>query len=623
MNNITNFCILAHIDHGKSTLADRFLELTGTVPKNKMREQYLDQMELERERGITIKMQPVRMVYRPNRTINNLQATIDVESQKSNAKSQMSSNPEYILNLIDTPGHVDFSYEVSRALAAVEGAILLVDATKGIQAQTLANFELAKKQGLIIIPVINKIDLPNTRVREAILELAQLTRVDTDEVIPISAKNGTNVEKLLEQVLRKIPPPQTDREKPLRALVFDSTYDLYKGVIAFVRVMEGSIKIGDKIYFIATKTDGVVKELGYFAPGFSPQAEISAGEIGYIATGIKKPDRVRTGDTITKLSIINDQLSLEPLPGYQEPKPVVFASFYPEESDKYDQLKFALSQLKLQDPAFNFESEYREALGRGFRCGFLGTLHLEIVSERVQREFKIQLVISSPSVMYKVVDKYGREYQISSASDWPEPNLIAETQEPWVRLEILTPADLMGRITELLAESSGNFRETKHIGNKAILIYEMPLREMIRDFYGRLKSATQGYASMGYEILGWRKADLVKLEILIANRKEEALSQIVAKDEVFYIGKEQVKRLKELLPQQQFAVALQAQVGGRIIARETLRATRKDVTQPLYGGDFTRKRKLLEKQKKGKKELKQKGMVRIPQKVFLELTKSR
>jgi len=590
INNIRNFSIIAHIDHGKSTLADRFLELTGTVPKEKMRPQYLDMMDLEREKGITIKMQPVRMKYQ-----------------------------DFILNLIDTPGHVDFSYEVSRSLAAVEGAILLVDVTKGIQAQTIANLELAKGQKLVIIPVLNKIDSPQARTQETKKELAELLNISRDEIFEISAKQGTNVEKLLEAVIEKIPAPTGDAEKALRALIFDSKYDVYKGIIAYVRIIDGKIMSSEKIYLIQVDSEGEAKEIGFFNPQLSPQKEMTAGEIGYIATGIKETGKVRAGDTIT----IKDT-KIEPLPGYQEPKPMVFASFYPENPDQFDLLKDALNKLKLSDPSLTFEPEMKESLGRGFRCGFLGTLHAEIISERLHREYGLNLVISTPQVLYKIINQKNQEISVYSSSDWPPSHEIKEKREPWAKLEVLTSQNYLGQVLELLQEFKARKIETKYFSQELfILIYEVPLRQILTGFYDRLKGVSQGFSSMNYQILDWRPADLEKLEILIAGKKEEAFSKIVSKNEAEKEGRAVVKKLKEFLPPQLFSVPLQAILGGKIIARETLRARGKDVIAPLYGGDYTRKKKLLEKQKKGKKELKEKGKLRIPPRVFLEIFKNK
>ena len=578
---IRNFVIISHVDHGKSTLADRFLDLTQSISSRKMRPQFLDMMDLEREKGITIKMQPVRMKYK-----------------------------EYILNLVDTPGHVDFSYEVSRSLAAVEGAVLLVDAGQGIQAQTLANLELAKEQNLVIIPIVNKIDLPQADVDQAVDELANLVGADPKEVLRISAKNGTNVEKVLEAVINKIPSPKINKE-PFRALIFDSIYDLYKGVVAYVRVVDGELKKTDKIKLIAGKISSDIKEIGYFMPEMSSRDNLFAGEIGYIATGIKEPGRVRVGDTIT---ISN--LKTEALKGYKEVRPMVYASLYPESPDDFDVLKEALSKLKLSDPALIFELETKESLGRGFRCGFLGTLHAEIISERIKREYGLDLVISSPSVVYKVDDKL-----IYSASDWPYQ--LKKSEEPWVDLEIITPVKYIGKIIDLLKNLRGEYVRTDYISSdKSVLIYEIPLREIIVNLYDQVKGVSQGYASMNYKFIGFREADLLKMDVLVAGKKEAAFSKIVPKERAFTEGKTLVGKLKDVLPAQQFSVALQAVIGGKIVARETLKARRKDVTGYLYGGDYSRKRKLLEKQKKGKKLLKEKGSVRIPPKVFLEIFRS-
>ncbi len=591
-----NFVIISHVNHGKSTLADRFLELTKTISQKKMRPQYLDMMDLEREKGITIKMQPVRMNY-----------TLHSKS--------------YILNLIDTPGHVDFSYEVSRSLAAVEGAILLVDATKGIQAQTLANLDLAKKQNLVILPVINKIDLQNAKIEETTEEIANLLEVEKNEVIKISAKSGTNVEKLLEKIIKKIPPPRGERDKPLRALIFDSKHDPYKGVICFVRVVDGQIKNGESIYLMVGEIGGKVKELGFFRPEFLPKEKLRSGEIGFLATGIKEPGKVRVGDTIISLKSKVESLKLiEPLPGYKESKPMVFASFYPENLDDFEALKEALMKLKLNDASLTFEPERKEGLGRGYLCGFLGSLHAEIIAERLKREFGLNLVISTPSVVYKIITQKGEELLIYSPSDWPNPSIIKEIQEPWVKLEIITPPGYLGQVLEISEKLDGDYIERKYFGqNRLLLIYEVPLREIIVGFYDKLKGSTQGYASMNYEILGYRPGDLVKLEILIAGKKEEIFSKIVPKNRTFTEGKKIVKKLKEILPPQLFSVALQAAISGKIIARATIKAKRRDVIAPLYGGDYTRKKKLLDRQKRGKKRLKELGKVRIPPQVYLEV----
>lgn len=596
-SRIRNFVIISHVDHGKSTLADRFLEITGTIPKDKIGAQYLDMMDLEKERGITIKLQPVRMEYNG-----------------------------YILNLIDTPGHVDFGYEVSRSLAAVEGAVLLVDVVQGIQAQTLANLELARKQGLVIIPAVNKIDLDYADLPKAKRELADLLGVAVDEIFEISARKGTNTEKLLEAVIKKVPAPSGDQNKLLRVLVFDSKYDSYQGVIAFVRIIDGTAEMNDKLYLINNRAEGLVKETGYFKPQLKKSEKVFAGEIGYIATGIKDPEKVRVGETITLASAWNDKtkvLSVEPLPGYLEPKPMIFASVYPENPDDFDPLKVALSKLKLNDAAFFFEPELKEFLGRGFRCGFLGTLHAEIVSERLFREFSLNLIISQPSVVYKINDTRGRERVIYTTSDWPDAAEIKDTFEPWVRLEIVTPLDYMGTISDLMKDYKAEYVNTDYFGTeKLLLIYEIPLRKVISGFYSDLKNVSRGFASMNYEVLGYRPAKLVKLEILIAGKKEEAFSKIVPESDAAHEGRKIAAKLKDALPSQMFALAIQAVLGGKIIARETLGAKRRDVTAPLYGGDVTRKNKLLKKQKEGKKKLAGRAQVRIPSKVFLDMFKS-
>ncbi|MDO8424549.1 MAG: translation elongation factor 4, partial [bacterium] len=494
MENIRNFCIIAHIDHGKSTLADRLLEITNTVPKDKMRPQFLDMMDLEREKGITIKMQPVRMIYDLN-------------------------GVTYTLNLIDTPGHVDFGYEVSRALACVEGVILLVDATQGIQAQTLANLDQAQKQNLVIIPAINKIDSPQAKIEETMEELSTLLKIDKSEILKISAKVGTNVDALLERVIEMVPPPKKpEANAPLRALIFDSKYDSYRGVIAYCRIVEGSIRPAEKIYLLQTATEGEVKEVGYFCPGLKPSQELQSGLIGYIATGIKEPDKVRVGDTITLYSEAKAPgRQVLPLPGYKDPRPMVFASIYPENPDDFDLLKDSLNKLKLNDAAFTFVPEMKEALGRGYQCGFLGTLHAEIVSERLHREFGLDLVISSPQVLYKVLSQKNRELLIYSPVDFPNPTDIKEIQEPWAKLEIVAPLDYLGQVSLILKNLQAQFIQQEYFGKDKIrFFYEVPLRKIISGFYDNLKSVSSGFASMNYELLGYRKGNLVKMEILIA-----------------------------------------------------------------------------------------------------------
>ncbi len=591
MQKVRNFCIFAHIDHGKSTLADCFLELTSTVEKRKMHSQYLDMMDLERERGITIKMQPVKMDYK-----------------------------DYVLNLIDTPGHVDFSYEVSRSLLAVEGAILLVDATKGIQAQTVSNLEMARQEKLVIIPVINKIDVPQAKVEETEKEIAGLLGVDKSEIIRISAKTGENVEKVLEAVVEKVPPPKEGRDNlALRALIFDSMYDPYKGVLAYVRVFDGKVAKGDKIYLMQSGAKGEVKETGIFRPEPAIRESLFAGDIGFVATGVKESENVRVGDTIT-----NAPLGVLPLPGYKEPQPKVFLSIYPEISDDFELLKTALEKLKLNDAALSFKPEMKEGLGRGFQCGFLGLLHVEIVAERLRREFDLSLVLSTPSVIYKVFTEGNKEITVHTSADWPDPGSISLCQELWTKLAVLTPSRYLGPVLELLETIDSRQVETNYLGaDKMELVYETPLREIItKNLYDKLKGASQGFASMSYEMLDWRPAQLVKLDILVLGRKEEALSRIVPEEEAYREGKRIVEKLKEEMPSQLFSVPLQAAVGGKVLARETVRARAKDVIAPLYGGDYSRKRKLLEKQKKGKKELKEKGRIKIPSRVFLEVFKA-
>mgnify|MGYP001109541707 CR=1 FL=1 len=587
---IKNFCIIAHIDHGKSTLADRFLEITKTVLPDKMRPQYLDMMALERERGITIKMQPVRMVYQG-----------------------------YILNLIDTPGHVDFSYEVSRGLAAVEGAILLVDATKGIQAQTLHHLAQARKQGLKIVPAINKIDSKQAEiesVKKALIDI--LDKDEAEDILGISAKFGQGVDLLLKKVIEKIPSPVGSVEKPFCALIFDSKYDPYQGVIAFVRVMDGKIRAGEDIFLIRKEVVAKVKEVGFFTPEMKKTTELKAGEIGYLATGIKDPTKLRVGETITVLK--NGKPAVEALPGYLEPKPMVFISFYPENPNDFEKFQKSLQELQLNDPAFEFVTESKSFLGQGFRCGFLGTLHAEIVMERLKREFSLNLVVSQPQVVYQIRRRNQKPQLIFAASQMPDNLVDAEVWEQWVRLEIITPQRYLGPVLNFLETIENHYLETKTIGEKLLLIYEAPLREIMnRNFYEKLKSVSQGFASLNYEVIDWRKGDLLKMDILIAGVKEDLFCQIVPRNKINQEARKMVEKLKEILPRQQFAVALQAKVGGKIIARETIPAIKKDVTAPLYGGDYTRKRKLLEKQKKGKKLLKMTGRVKMTPEIFLKI----
>ncbi len=589
--NIRNFVIISHIDHGKSTLADRLLELTKTIEERKMKEQFLDMMDLEREKGITIKLQPVRMDYN-----------------------------KYIINLIDTPGHVDFTYEVSRSLVAVEGAVLLVDASQGIQAQTLANLNLAQEQNLVVIPVINKIDLPHARTEETTKEMCDLLGINPLQIIQISAKKNKGVDKVLEKVIKDVPCPGGESSASLRALVFDSVYDTYKGVVAYVRVVDGQIKKGDKIFLMASGATAEALEVGVFKPQLVKEDFLSSGEIGYIATGLKEVSQCRVGDTI---SLLSKQENLTALPGYKEPRPLVFASFYPTDSSQYDLLKDSLAKLKLNDSSLQYEPESSEGLGRGFRCGFLGMLHLEIVSERLSREYDLSLVASSPSVSYQLFLKGEKEKMaISSPADLPALDQIEKIEEPMVDLEIIMPKNYLGQIMKLLEGLRGNYSDTQYLTAERVLIkYQAPLAEIIVNFYDHLKNVSSGYASMSYQITGYKEADLVRLDVLVADEKVGAFSRLVHRDKAYYEGKALVGRLKGIIPQHQFAIPLQAIVGGRIIARETIKALRKDVTSGLYGGDVTRKRKLLEKQKKGKKRLKQFGRVSIPQEAFLKALK--
>jgi len=593
---IRNFAIIAHIDHGKSTLADRFLEFTGTVEKRKMKEQLLDQMDLERERGITIKLQPVRMRYKHAGT-------------------------EYILNLIDTPGHVDFNYEVSRSLAAVEGAVLLVDATKGVQAQTISNLYLAINQGLEIIPVINKIDLPNANVEKTKKEIIHILGCTEDEILEASGKTGLGVDKIIAKIIEKVPAPIGDHEKPLRALIFDSKYDTYKGVVAYVRLIDGETKRDDAVYMIATEKESTVVEVGYFYPQLEAESQIIAGDIGYIATGLKDVSFCRVGDTITMRK--QEKVVVDQLPGYKEVKPMVFASFYPVEGDDYNFMRDALDKLKLNDAAFVFEPESNKALGRGFRCGFLGLLHLEIIRERIEREFNMTPTITTPSVVYKVKIRDTREIiDVYSPSEMPDPATIDKIMEPYVKLDIVTPSIYLGAIMDLVSQIRGEYKNTEYIDSERVLLtFDAPLIDVIVNFHDSLKSVSSGFASMNYEVREYKPYDLVKLDIMVAGEKIEAFSRIVPKERAFGEGKATVEKLKTSIPRQNFVIALQASIGGKVIARETISAFRKDVTSGLYGGDVTRKRKLLEKQKKGKKKMKTMGRVAIPPETFLAVLK--
>ncbi len=600
LKNIRNFCIIAHIDHGKSTLADRLIEMTHTVENRKMKAQLLDQMDLERERGITIKLQPVKMEYNYG-------------------------GEDYILNLIDTPGHVDFTYEVSRSLAAVEGAILLVDATQGIQAQTIANLYLAMEQDLVIIPAINKIDMPSAMVEQVEQEIMDLIGCEREEILKISAKTGQNVDKVLARVIEEIPCPIGEIDVPARALIFDSYFDSYKGVVAQVRIMDGEIKSGDEISFLGSKAESEIIELGIITPELKKKDSLKTGEIGYIATGLKEVGKCRVGDTITNLHNALDEENIgkvKPLAGYKEVRPVVFASVYPIDGADYPALRDALDKLKLNDASLSFEPESSTALGRGFRCGFLGMLHLEIVSERLTREYDMNLVVTTPSVSYKIVKKTGEEQTILSPVDLPDPNYILEIQEPWAKLEIVLPENKIGNVMALAENSRAIYKSTSYLSkDRVILTYEAPLLNVIVDFYDNLKSISSGYASMSYEPVGFRTEDLIRLDILVAEEKVEAFARIVPREEAHTEGKKIVEKLKDVIPRQNFVIALQAAISGKIVARETIKPFRKDVTAKLYGGDVSRKNKLLDKQKKGKKKMKAIGKVEIPQEAFLSVLK--
>ena len=613
--NIRNFVIIAHIDHGKSTLADRMLEITKTVEQRKMKEQLLDTMDLEREKGITIKLQPVRMIYN-YRTSGQGSTFSSRQLRCRNSSRSNLSDGKFILNLIDTPGHVDFSYEVSRSLAAVEGAVLLVDATKGVQAQTVANLYQAVEQNLEIISAVNKIDLPNAEIEKTKKEIVHLLGCKAEEILEASGKTGEGVEKILEKVIEKIPPPKGENEKPLRALIFDSKYDSYKGVLAYVKIIDGEVKAEDKIFTMATKQESSVIEVGYFSPELTEINKLTAGEIGYIATGFKSVEDCRVGDTITATSY---KLQIASLPGYKEVKPMVYASFYPKEGSDYNFMRDALGKLKLNDAAFTFEPEANLALGRGFRCGFLGLLHIEIIQERLKREFEIDPVITTPSVVYKIKLKSKNEkLKIYSPLEMPDPSVIESIEEPYVKLDIISPSKYLGAIMGLMRATRAEYKNTEYIdSDRIILTFESPLTDVIIDLHDKLKSASSGFASMNYEFIGYRPNDLVKLDILVAGDRVEAFSRIVPRQNTFSEGKGMVEKLKEFIPRQNFQVALQATVGGKILARETLKAFRKDVTAKLYGGDVTRKRKLLEKQKKGKKKMTQIGRVEIPSSAFL------
>ena len=592
--NIRNFSIVAHIDHGKSTLADRLIEATQTLTEREMEAQILDNMDLERERGITIKAQAVRLVYR------------------------RADGEEYYLNMIDTPGHVDFNYEVSRSLQACEGALLIVDATQGIQAQTLANTYLALDNDLEIVPVINKMDLASARPEEAIREIEDIIGIFAGDAPQISAKTGKNIEAVLEAIVEKIPAPEGDEEAPLRALIFDSYYDPYRGVVSHVRLEDGKVKVGDRIRFMISKTEYEVTEVGVFTPGYLPLEELTAGDVGYITGSIKNVRDARVGDTITLASNPTDK----PLPGYKKAVPMVFSGIYPVDGARYSELRDALEKLQMNDAALDFEPESSIALGFGFRCGFLGLLHMEIIQERVEREYDIDIITTSPSVIYKVFTTDGKMVEITNPTNLPAIGTIAHMEEPVVKATIIAPSEYVGTIMELCQDRRGEYLGLEYIEQtRASLTYILPLNEIIYDFFDTLKSRTRGYASLDYEMQGYQETKLVKLDILLNGEIVDALSMIVPEDRAYTKGRNIAEKLKEVIPRQMFEVPIQAAIGGKVIARETVKAMRKDVLAKCYGGDISRKKKLLEKQKEGKKRMRQVGSVEVPQEAFMAILK--
>ena len=592
VSRIRNFSIIAHIDHGKSTLADRLLQFTGTVADRDMKAQFLDNMDLERERGITIKLQAARMNYK---ALN---------------------GDEYTINLIDTPGHVDFSYEVSRSLAACEGALLVVDASQGVEAQTLANVYLALANNLEIVPVLNKIDLPGADPDRIAIEIEQLIGLDCSEAIRASAKQGVGIREILEAIVLQVPPPKDTVDQPLRALIFDSYYDTYRGVIVYFRVMDGTVKKGDRVKFMASEQEYVVDELGVLAPGQIQVDELHAGEVGYLAAAIKMVAHARVGDTIT--SAIDS--APEAFPGYEEAKPMVFCGMFPTDADQFEDLREALTKLKLNDAALNYEPETSNAMGFGFRCGFLGMLHMEIVQERLEREYNLDLIVTAPSVIYRVTTTTDEILMIDNPSELPPPSARQQIEEPYVKLEIMTPQVYIGTLMELCVARRGIFLDTKYITTeRATLLYELPLAEMVTDFFDQMKSRTKGYASMEYQVIGYRPNDLVLVDILVNDEPVDALACIVHRDKSYNIGRALVSKLRELIPRQQFQIPIQAAIGSKILARENISALRKNVLSKCYGGDISRKKKLLEKQKKGKKRMKSIGTVEVPQAAFMAI----
>jgi GTP-binding protein LepA len=602
MAEFRNFCIIAHIDHGKSTLADRFLEVTGTVSKREMRDQLLDQMDIERERGITIKLQPVRMDWRSK------------------------DGRDYVLNLIDTPGHVDFTYEVSRSLAAVEGAVLLVDATQGVQAQTIGNLYLALEQDITIIPVVNKIDLPNADPDRARAELVHLLGCRPEDILFASGKTGQGVPEILERVVESVPPPGGRGDRPLRALVFDSVYDSYKGVVAYVRLVDGAVRRGDMMSLIAGQVSSEVLDVGWFKPKMKSSESLAAGEIGYIVTGLKDIEACRVGDTVSQPDYASS--GVNPLPGYKQVTPMVFAGIFPREGDEFDKLREAMLKLKLNDASLSFEPERQSALGFGFRTGLLGLLHLEIVQERLKREHGLEVVVTVPSVAYRVTMTDGVATTVKSPLDLPDASRIRGIEEPWVKVDIIAPREHIGAIMSLVTEKRGIYRDTEYlaaaaVSSRALLHYEMPLSGILVDFYDRLKSASSGYASLNYEFLDYREAEVVRLDIMVNGEPVDALASIVYEDAAQRAGRRVCETLKETLTREQFEIRIQAAVGSKIVASERLAPYRKDVIGYLSGGDWTRKQKLLNKQKKGKKRMVRQGRVDIPPEAFLAVLKKK
>lgn len=599
---IRNFCIIAHIDHGKSTLADRLLELTGALRHEEMREQMMDSMELERERGITIKAKAVRLNYKAQ----------DGET--------------YRLNLIDTPGHVDFSYEVSRTLVACEGAVLVIDATQGIQAQTLANVYIAVERNLEIIPVLNKIDLPSSEPERILEEIKNVFGYKQDEVLLISAKTGQGVPELLGEIIRRIPPPRGDADLPLRGLIFDSRYDAYKGVIAYLRVVDGKIAKGDRLRLMAQDKEIEVLEVGYFAPEPFPASELAAGDVGYIATGLKSVAECRVGDTVTSA----EKGASEPLIGYHHPKPMVYAGIYPTQAEDFLELREAIEKLSLNDASLSYETEFSPVLGNGFRCGLLGLLHLDIVRERLEREFGLSLLVTTPGVSFQITKTNGQVLTVNNPSQFPDPSVIEKLEEPWIKVSVITPSSFIGSLMELFRGSEGIYKTTEYLeqenrwgelGQRVRLEYQMPLRSMLTIFYDQLKSRSRGYASLDYELIGYREARLDKLDVLVNGVPVDAFSRIVPPDKVQEIGRVMVEKLRHVIPRQLFKVPIQAAVGSKVVARADIAASRKDVLAKCYGGDITRKRKLLEKQREGKKKMKTIGHVEVPKEAFMDILK--